>query len=521
MLPTTLLPTKTLPTKTLPLNRTTINFQSRGGGQYLYDDITGSLFPWNPVEDALLNRELGAEPTDAEEQVLQSAPAAEIQSKTRFIRKWRTVYGAFSRPITPNYSVPTEEQIKDLVWEGATILVLQITEACNLACKYCCFGSGAYKYVRKPSSLKMTPEEAIKAVDWFMEGTAAKLRRNPRKRFGLSLYGGEPTSNMPVIDRVAEHVHRKYPGLFKIILTTNGTLLTPENVKILMERQVFIAISIDGPEEEHDRLRVDHSDRGTHKHVMKNLAYIRENYPKDFARMFCVSVYDPKSDIVKISTFFKDYEDLLPPAGFVNMVAPLNTTYFDQFTPEDSELFDKRLSQLKEEYMAAKVKGERQSSYNQSLAGVPIMLPSLRTRLNDQKPYVPYTSTCLPGYRIAVSVGGKLDLCERVNRTNPVGHLDDGGYDYSRARELIKEYQETVMRHCSACSVARGCSLCFCFCEADGGFALIADWCRDMRESTRKNLSDYITMLEAKPELERTFMVEGLVAGADRIIIQS
>ena len=78
----------------LPMHGATINFQSRGGGQYLYDDITGNIFPWGPVEESLLNRELGAELTDAEEQVLQSASAAEIESKTKFIRKWRTVYGA-------------------------------------------------------------------------------------------------------------------------------------------------------------------------------------------------------------------------------------------------------------------------------------------------------------------------------------------------------------------------------------------------------------------------------------------
>jgi uncharacterized protein len=205
----------------------------------------------------------------------------------------------------------------------------------------------------------------------------------------------------------------------------------------------------------------------------------------------------------------------------VNMVAPHNSTYYDQFTTQDYELFDKRRGQLEEEYMEAKVKGDKVSSYNEFLSGAPFRLHALRPRLNDSRPYIPYTATCFPGYRIAVSVGGELNLCERVNGTNPVGHLKEG-YNYSRARELIREYQEKAMHHCSTCPVARsGCSLCFSFSETRGGFALPADWCRKTREDMRKRLSDYITMLESNPNLEEVFSMEGLWAAEDRAFIQS
>ena len=63
-------------------------------------------------------------------------------------------------------------------------LVLQVTQDCNLRCKYCVY-SGNY-YNRVHSKHKMSEEIALRAVDFFMERSSAV--ESPI----IGFYGGEP-----------------------------------------------------------------------------------------------------------------------------------------------------------------------------------------------------------------------------------------------------------------------------------------------------------------------------------------
>ena len=502
------------------MNRVTLAFKSQNGGEYLYDDVTGNIFPWDPVQDAVLNRELGKEPTKAEDSLLRSAPVAELAAKTAFIRRWREQYHAFARNAEEKLPVPTPEEARRIIWDSSQVLVLSITEHCNLACKYCCYASGAYQYNRKPSRRKMSRREAIRIVDWFVSNKAPQLARDPRRQFGLSFYGGEPLTHIRLIDGLMKYVNRRYPGLFIAILTTNGVLLTPQNVKILVDREVTACVSIDGPEDEHDRLRVDLEGKGTWRRIVRNLAYIKRAHPRYWGKMMCMSVYDPKSDLVGISRFFHEQQDVMPRSGFVNEVGSHNTGYFEQFTKEDFELFAQRLSLLRNEYAQAKVRGQVVSGYNEALSGAPIISLALRGRADDRKPFVPYTGACFPGYRMAVAPGGKIDMCERVNGTNPIGDMDRG-LDYERIIGLVREYQDKVLHRCAGCPVTRLCPLCFAFAETKGGVAEPPGWCQNTLARARQTLADYISMLEANDRLRCVFEQDSLRLQADRALFQA
>ena len=82
-----------------------------------------------------------------------------------------------------------------------------------------------------------------------------QIAQNPRKRFGLSFYGGEPLLNIRLVTDVLGYCRGVYPSTFLPVMTTNGLLLTPEIVETLVEHDVMLAISIDGPPAEHDRRR--------------------------------------------------------------------------------------------------------------------------------------------------------------------------------------------------------------------------------------------------------------------------
>ena len=102
----------------------------------------------------------------------------------------------------------------------------------------------------------------------------------------------------------------------------------------------------------------------------------------------------------------------------------------------------------------------------------------------------------LPGDKIAVHVEGKIDMCERVNGTYPIGHLDQGGIDYERLREIIGRYRDQVMTHCHRCPASKFCSVCFSHVEGEGDFARIASACAGTITQARGRLADYTSVME-------------------------
>jgi len=75
-------------------------------------------------------------------------------------------------------------------------LLLNITESCNLACKYCIY-SGKYENERAETRLKMSVDTAKKALDIF-------LPRSGDFPY-IGFYGGEPLNNMPLMKAVVEY----------------------------------------------------------------------------------------------------------------------------------------------------------------------------------------------------------------------------------------------------------------------------------------------------------------------------
>lgn len=490
------------------MQRSTFRFQSDSGAEYLYDDITGNIFPWGSLSEAILKQELGIALDSAEIELLQSTPTEEITAKANRYMLWRNRYGAFARPERSLCAVPPPEQMVSHVWNGAFELILIVTENCNLKCSYCAYASGAYQYNRKPTDRTMSYEQATRAIDWFKESVSTRIARNPRKSYGLSFYGGEPLLNIELIDRVLNYVEQKCKGLFFTVLTTNGVLLNEENVRILEKHSVHLAVSIDGPQEEHDRRRVDHGEKGSHSRIFENLSRIKQNHPEFWRKnIVSVSVYDPASDVIRNSLYFDENKEVIPPNIFANMVNPRNTNYYERFKNEDYDLLAKRMHSLRDKYKKMVISGEEPGSYLAAVAGFPIMSILFRTRVKDSKlPFLPYTQCCIPGNRITISPNGRIDMCERVNGTYPIGDLEKGGIDYEQVAQLLQQFQQKVLKKCSQCPITRLCSLCFAGVEIEGGVEEPdRRYCDGMLNAIRNNLVDYVSVMEANGNVEIGF----------------
>lgn len=499
-------------------HRVTLKFSVDSGNQYLYDDATGMTFVWSDLREQVLSALLDGSLGERRATWNDYAPA-DIDHEVQFISRCRQKYGAFVRKAGPYPPVPPPAELEAWIRKEILMqLILVVTEDCNLRCRYCAF-SDHYPLNRSRTTKSMTFDLARRAVDYFFELARPERERNPRRLFGVTFYGGEPLLEVDLIARVIDYARERFPGLVIPVMTVNGTLLSPEVAKTLADREVHISISLDGPTPEQDRNRVFPSGQGSYEPVMRNLRRIREEMPDFFANyVTSVSTYDCRTDVEAVSEFFFSSPDPTPPVLFVSKVATRNTDYYDAFGPEDLEKHIAQVRRLRQDYKRRVIEGERYSTYAQSYVGLPIATCLLRGRMaNPRPPFLPFTGACIPGTKLCVTAEGQLDVCERVNGSFPIGHLDSGGIDFGRVKQVIESYRDSICDRCHACPVTRLCAMCYSTTEQEGAFAKTPEDCAETVAITRGSLADYYSIKEGNPsadfsyETDRTYLERRLM----------
>lgn len=142
-------------------------------------------------------------------------------------------------------------------------LCLVINNRCNLCCEYCFANKGQYD---KPNEL-MTFETAKKAIDFLINST----RENGNNKITISFFGGEPLLNFTLMKSCVNYIETFSDIDCDYMITTNGTLLTPEIVKFLQKYNFDTMISIDGNKALHDYYRKFNSGKGSYDYVEKGI----------------------------------------------------------------------------------------------------------------------------------------------------------------------------------------------------------------------------------------------------------
>jgi uncharacterized protein len=139
-------------------------------------------------------------------------------------------------------------------------IMVNATQKCNLACRYCFVGEGKFDYHKNYRKM-LDPKTVRLLIDTLPE------RLPWAKHFCIHFYGGEPLLNLYAIE---EAVDAAIPNgkLFSFAITTNGTVSTRRALSILKKGRFNIILSIDGPSHIHDELRRTKNDQPTHKKVI-------------------------------------------------------------------------------------------------------------------------------------------------------------------------------------------------------------------------------------------------------------
>jgi len=197
-------------------------------------------------------------------------------------------------------------------------VVVKVASRCNLNCSYC------YLYNHEDASALRQPKQISDRVfSVLLDRMRTHADRHDRP-MSITLHGGEPT--LIGTDRMRHLVGlaRKCLGsrLSGVSIQTNATLIDAQWAGLFAELEMTVGVSMDGPAEIHDRVRVTHGGNGSHAAVVEGIEALRAaGIP---IRILCV--VDPGGDGLLAYRHFRSLgvrhlDFLLPDVSHDNRVA--------------------------------------------------------------------------------------------------------------------------------------------------------------------------------------------------------
>ena len=155
-------------------------------------------------------------------------------------------------------------------------ITLHVAHACNVKCAYC-FAHGG-DYGGQPGF--MQPDVARQAVRWALDSAV------PFQRCQIDFFGGEPLLNFELIHEIvpfARGYAHKIGVDVSFGMTTNGSLMTEEINRFLIDEEFQVKVSVDGSAQVQNRLRKFHDGSDTYDVVAGNVRKLAERSPNQVA----------------------------------------------------------------------------------------------------------------------------------------------------------------------------------------------------------------------------------------------
>jgi uncharacterized protein len=415
------------------------------GQPFVYLVPSAAVFALDELSDALLRllRD-GDRPRDEVVAVLSDRfdSAAVTESVVELIRV-RAIAERADLKVGPCTSPGFQVAARIIPLIPLSTMVLNVTNKCNLACTYC-YEYGEDKIVdtengRKPKF--MSEVTARDAVDFMLKESGTSPRAH------LTFFGGETLLNFPVLKTTVAYARRRAAELGKVVdfsLTTNATLLRPEIVEFLIENEVGVTISIDGPKEMQDRFRVFHDGSGSYDAVMPK---IRDLLHKHRTRPIGARVTLTRQtlDIRRI------YRHLTEEIGFSEVgFAPVTTAEGRDYAIEN-EGFDRMLGQFRDlagDFLQAALENRHHGFSN------------VKETVEEIHKGVSKAYPCGAGLGLmGVATDGDVNLCHRFagSDAHKLGTVRDG-VDRNAQRRFLEQHHLDDKTDCHTCWARPLCS---------------------------------------------------------------
>lgn len=148
-------------------------------------------------------------------------------------------------------------------------LCLMLTDACNLRCRYCFVEN---QLCPTAANHFLSKEVAFEAIEMFGRVLPRSFENGLSEPI-INFYGGEPLLCVETIEACLEHIAKtkkagRLPANTRVVLNSNATLINDDIAQLLASYGVTASISIDGPQEVHDAVRIDVNGAGSFEGAM-------------------------------------------------------------------------------------------------------------------------------------------------------------------------------------------------------------------------------------------------------------
>jgi len=352
------------------------------------------------------------------------------------------------------------DSISSLEKNGIMLLegTFLIAQDCNMACKYC-YGGKSGQFGQKGL---MSKEMAEKYFRYLLSNNGGYSLQK------VGFLGGEPLLNMDVIVHIIELWERwkhGYPDRsVYFTITTNGTLLTPEIIKYLKEKEVMVCISLDGPQNIHDANRVFPNGQGTFERIMEGIDLLRR-YEKPFnIRVTVNRQTDPDQLYDFLDEYKFDVAYIMPadyPMLYPETEYQLDLNAYRNLLRKQEEIIRQGCTDIME--------GRKDTYHSKELS---------MTFRGNHCHEMEYPFRCPAGWRLATfSIDGNIYLCQRFagNEHFCIGNIDEG-IDIDKVRKIYTDFLD-ASKSCDSCLALKVCRR-RCFkqkAKADGSFEQIPE----------------------------------------------
>lgn len=351
--------------------------------------------------------------------------------------------------------------LQDYLERRVETLILQVTQACNFKCRYCGYAGEGY-LDRKHNNQSMSVETARKAIDFYKKSNIdLELAR-------IYFYGGEPLFEIELIKEVVKYAKEEMPEKSWVFtMSTNLSILTDEILEFLVENNITVIVSLDGPEEVHNKFRRFASNgKGTFDSVYKKLLKIYNEYPDYYLKYVKVNaVVDRETPINEIQDFFET-----EPLNKIEVnYTPLDTGKSNlHYNPNQEFVFEYAENEFIKRFndiVFSKEKDGKGSLLGNQLLFATIADYTEFCKQLSKKTEIDtlhHSGQCIPGqYKMFVNVSGDIVTCEKASDKSDMmrfGNIRDG-IDFTKASNILNIGKVTE-NECKNCWAIRFCSTC-------------------------------------------------------------
>ena len=229
-------------------------------GQYLAADVnSGAVHVLDEMSYQLLSAvgEEGPMAPEMPETLAQRLPQYPIQELKE---AWQELHGLQDQGLLfTNDEYIDPEKAMELPRQAVVkALCLHVSHDCNLRCRYCFASTGDFGTGHR---MTMDFETAKRAIDWVVE------KSGKRRNIEVDFFGGEPLMAMDTVKRTVEYarsLEQAHNKCFRFTITTNGILLSDENIDYINREMSNVVLSLDGRQNVNDHMRPTINGKGSY-----------------------------------------------------------------------------------------------------------------------------------------------------------------------------------------------------------------------------------------------------------------